>query len=368
MDFLIKDLSCCAIKKDEETIYDVYVDYLANMPYMRKQVFVFLAGLTLSLVVGGFFILYREGVPTVHASRYVLDNGDIYLATDVIGSKRVTTKKDVAFLFAQKNQRLLIAKNPQGGVPGTEQTDSVQLYLLSPDTATEEKITADLVDWATFDKKGERVLYTSRQADINLYDPATKNTVKVAKKAVNPDIAYDGSRVVYKKLPDSWQAGQYYDGSRGLFVKELKSDKEKQLTSAEADYAPFFSPDGAYVIFYGNSPEGLNSLFMVNADGSGRTQLSNVGETFVSDRTIDSPSEAPIWSSDGRYLVYESDRRIWINELDLANKRLVAATPIAYGVSPQWVEDGKTLSIVSSKGGKDSSALLVVDLKGNIIR
>ena len=334
---------------------------------MNKNTRAFALGLVLAVFAGVIFLQLRQ-TNIAHASRYVLDDGDIYLASDVIGSKRVTSQKDVKFLFGEKNGRLLIGKNLRGGIANSEVRDGADLYLLDADGIGSEKISDDQVDGAFFDKGArDRVVYVTRNADIKIYDLTLKKVAFTIHKGLNPDISSDGSGVVYKKLPENWKPNDYLDGSPGLYVTDLNSGSEHQLTNGEMDYAPLWSPDGKYILFFSNSPEGLNSLFEVNADGSGRTQITNIGEKVVSDKTVDSPSEQPIWSADGRYIVYESDRRIWVNELNLQSKKLISARPIAYGVAPSWVEDGKKISIVSTKASGKSNAVIIVDLDGNII-
>ncbi|MEP5103488.1 MAG: hypothetical protein ABJQ84_02665, partial [Ekhidna sp.] len=76
----------------------------------------------------------------------------------------------------------------------------------------------------------------------------------------------------------------------------------RKITSlGNANWAPFFTPDGSKILFSSNhaSERGFPfNLFMVNLDG---TELEQV--TF--DDTFDS---FPMFSPDGKYLVWASNR------------------------------------------------------------
>jgi hypothetical protein len=332
-----------------------------------KKLLVLAVGLI--FMVGIVFFTNTKEPNMAYAAKYIIQDSDVYLASELSGSKRITNNHDVKYLFGTTNDVLVLGKQKDAPVASSEKIGSTNLYLYRIDSGVEEKITDESVDTAFINKSnGKEVVFVTAGAEVKIYDIENKKVRKIVEKAINPNIDNAGKRVVYKKLSPQWQPGDYLDGSLGLFVTDLQTGEEKQLTSGEMDYAPLWSPDGKYVLFYSNNPDGLNSLYVVDANGNNLTQLSNLNEVFVSDKTVDSPSEPPIWSSDGRYIVYESDRRIWVNELDLKNKSLVSAKPISYGVSPEWVDDGKTISVVYTKANSKSASIVVIDLDGNIIK
>lgn len=337
--------------------------------FAKSTFFAFLLGLIVS-IIGGYLYFGSEGIlPQASAEKYILYDNDIYLASELAGSKRITTNGDIKYLYGHENNLLLLGKQKGKPVPASEDIGYTNLYLHKIDSKEEELISDEPIQSAFFNKHNKnQIIFVTTSAETKMYDLESKKIKKLAEKSLNPNVNNASTKVVYKKLSPNWLPGEYLDGSLGLYVTDIQTGQENQLTSGEMDYAPLWSPNGKYVIFYSNNPEGLNSLFAVNNDGSDLVQLSNIGETFVSDKTVDSPSELPIWSNDGKYIVYESDRRIWVNELDLDNKKLISAKAIAYGVSPEWVEDGKTISVVTTKASEKSSAITVMDLEGNIIR
>ncbi len=69
------------------------------------------------------------------------------------------------------------------------------------------------------------------------------------------------------------------------------------LTMGGSDTAPDWSPDGTRVAFTSRE-EGNYEIYIVGANGAGRTRLTTAGGTNV----------APTWSPDGRWIAYLSDR------------------------------------------------------------
>jgi Tol biopolymer transport system component len=87
-----------------------------------------------------------------------------------------------------------------------------------------------------------------------------------------------------------------------LYVARADGSEMRQVTQlGNANWAPFFTPDGTRILFSSNhaSPMGFPfNLFMVNLDGTGLEQV-----TF--DTAFDS---FPMFSPDGKRLVWGSNR------------------------------------------------------------
>jgi Tol biopolymer transport system component len=70
-----------------------------------------------------------------------------------------------------------------------------------------------------------------------------------------------------------------------------------QVARGASDTAPDWSPDGTRLAFTSRE-EGNFEIYVVNANGTGRTRLTRSGGTNV----------APTWSPDGQWIAYLSDR------------------------------------------------------------
>jgi Tol biopolymer transport system component len=72
-----------------------------------------------------------------------------------------------------------------------------------------------------------------------------------------------------------------------------------------ADVAPNWSPDGRAIAFERDNPDGFSEIYVVNADGSGLTKITNC----VGQRTGATPFDwcggyfGPVWTPDGRSIV-----------------------------------------------------------------
>ncbi|MEO4055148.1 DPP IV N-terminal domain-containing protein [Solibacillus sp. CAU 1738] len=67
----------------------------------------------------------------------------------------------------------------------------------------------------------------------------------------------------------------YIDGQEGIYKANVDGTDVEQLTSSETDrhHAPKYSHDGTKIIFLSKNPEGINSLYIANEDGSQQKQL-----------------------------------------------------------------------------------------------
>ncbi|GIW51430.1 MAG: peptidase S9 [Gemmatimonadales bacterium] len=116
---------------------------------------------------------------------------------------------------------------------------------------------------------------------------------------------------------------------------------------------PSWSPDGSQLVFTGYDG-GLSDLFIVNADGSGLTRLTN-------DRYADLH---PAWSPDGATIAFATDRgpdtdfntlaigplRIALYHLPTGRIELLDHME-GSNINPQWAPDGLSLAFVSNRTG-----------------
>jgi Tol biopolymer transport system component len=142
------------------------------------------------------------------------------------------------------------------------------------------------------------------------------------------------------------------------------------LTNNSAhDINPYWSPDGRRIAFQSDRT-GLMQIFVMNANGSDVTQLTNdeVNHEFgVSDH-------GP-WSPDGSRLLFTEwgapeteEWMLYAIGVDTQNKTLLAEVPALY-TSPSWSPDGKHIAFVvpaPQEGARDreGTRIHVVDVNG----
>ncbi|MGP8226997.1 MAG: winged helix-turn-helix domain-containing protein [Terracidiphilus sp.] len=117
-----------------------------------------------------------------------------------------------------------------------------------------------------------------------------------------------------------------------------------------------WSPDGSEILFVDRAPQGLDAIYIVPADGSGKPR-----RLLPEDRNAETD---PSWSPDGRKIVFatspnvgassKSDLRI----LDIATGN-VAVLPASDGlVVPHWSPDGQSIAAMTL----DAMAMKVIDI------
>jgi serine/threonine-protein kinase len=126
----------------------------------------------------------------------------------------------------------------------------------------------------------------------------------------NPDWAPDGNRIAYAGfLENTTQSG--------LFVYDLRT-KQKIMITRDSGEGPQWSPRGDRLVYQADDGNGHKNVFVINADGTGRKQLTN-------GRSNDGQAT---WSRDGNFIFWRSDQNgagwgIFSMRADGTNPRLL---------------------------------------------
>jgi TolB protein len=197
--------------------------------------------------------------------------------------------------------------------------DSYDIFRANPDGSGVTRLTtaAGYDAEATINRDG-RVVFTSvRDGDMEIYSMnGDGGDVRRLTHRPGPDggpfFSADGTQIVFRgrALPPGPELSDYMallrDGlwrPTALEIFVMNADgRLRQVTSlGGANFAPFFTPDGARIIFASNhhNPRGRDfELYLINIDGSGL-------ERVTWNPTFDG---FPMFSPDGRHLVFASNR------------------------------------------------------------
>ncbi len=159
---------------------------------------------------------------------------------------------------------------------------------------------------------------------------------------VHPSWSPDGTRLVYMQLTPQDQSTDDTangcpalpfraelwiidaDGSNARLLTTSTGSSNvdtsgAQINSAFDANAPDWSAAGDVIAFWSGQEQCYGQVWRINADGTGRTQLSKA--------PIPAHNDDPAWSPDGRYVLFTTDRNgrpeTWVMDADGSNPRFV---------------------------------------------
>jgi Tol biopolymer transport system component len=246
---------------------------------------------------------------------------------------------------------------------------NVDVYTALPNGNDLRRLTDDkgFDACAAYSADGRRIAYCSGQGGgpVQVWTMKQNGTDKrqvthMSGAAIFPDFSPDGSRIVFTAKP----AGS---PTRDIYVVGSDGNGLTRLTSGEGDNTyPAFSPDGSKIVFNSNRT-GTSQVYVMNADGSGQTQL-----TFDA-RPKDQVSD---WSPDGSEIAYLADTHgisdvtpswgdIWVMNADGSGQHPITNGASWYGTA--WSPDGtriatldlpsRTVYTVDAADGSDPQAV-----------
>ncbi len=229
------------------------------------------------------------------------------------------------------------------------------LYLLRVGGRNPVPLTADSTadDWQpAFSPDGERIAFRSeRDGGGIFFMGSTGESVKrVTDFGFNPTWSPDAREIAVANgsfvFPTDLGARV-----RGLAAVDVETGRRREVTGVGDGLQPSWSPHGYRIAYWGlRGASGQRDLWTVAADGS---EARSGGLEVTNDTALDWD---PVWSPDGRYLYFSSNRggtmNLWRVRIDERSGRVLgepepATTPSPWSGEMSFSRDGTRLAYSS---------------------
>jgi TolB protein len=164
-----------------------------------------------------------------------------------------------------------------------------------------------------------------------------------------PAVSPDGARIAFTSSRD---------GNAEIYVMAADGSAETRLTAFHRDdWSPVWSPSGDAIAFL-SAREGPARLFVMLPDGTGQRRL-------LADWDAEVEEESPVFSPDGSSLAVVVRRKDGGGEIWLADPKSGARRPLsqagARDSAPVWSPDGRYLVFASDVGEQSDLTIARVD-------
>jgi Tol biopolymer transport system component len=238
--------------------------------------------------------------------------------------------------FPGRNGKIVFQRNTGAAEPQT------QIFTVNPDGSGLAQLTNTGINrlprWSA---DGTKIVFISGRSGNNEIwvmnadgSGQTQITHTVLGSCNSPAFSPDGSKIVYEN----------YIVGGNIWVINADGSGLKQLTSTDNDFDPIWSPDGSKIAFHRFISSKYDIFVMNAADGSGQTDIS-----------LDPSSSDvyPEWSPDGRMITFTSmSGGVWVMNADGSGRKQLSTPPgILQDFTPAWSPDGAKIAFVRSSFG-----------------
>ena len=309
--------------------------------------------------ISSSFNLYAAPAPQVGAAKIAFaSNRDgrvqIYLMNaDGSGQVRLTKgdANDDLPRWSPNGLKILFQSDRDDSVNGYN-----DIYLINPDGTGPTRLTTSPNDDCapSWSPDGSKIVFQSlrdgQRHQIYSMNADGTNQVSLGASTGNdrqPAWSPNGTKIAFASDRD-------HEGFASVYVMNSNGSSPQRLTfSADGvtDEQPAWSRGGSKIAFV-STRDGDKEIYVMNADGSGQTRLTNdLGN-----------DDSPFWSPDGSKIIFRSDRlrdccdptsQVWVMNSDGSGLANLSGNQFGDYAS-SWTSGGGNLSPVANAGGSYS--------------
>lgn len=195
---------------------------------------------------------------------------------------------------------------------------------------------------------GESIVFRSDRdggGGLFLMGATGENVRRLTDFGFYPSWSPDGKEIVFSS--DTFEEPMSRNTRSALWAVNVATGEKRQLTEQDA-IQPAWSPSGARIAFWGMNEGGQRDVWTISRDG-------NAPMPVTDHASID---WNPVWSPDGKYLYFISDRHgsmnLWRVALDENSGKILGepeniVTPSVYSRNLSFSRDGKQFIYVQSE-------------------
>lgn len=269
-----------------------------------------------------------------------------------LAPKRVSNVLDVYPMLSPDGSKILFESN---------RTGNAAIYVMDADAKNLKQLTNNTAPnhCPIWSPDGKKIVFASERdnGDSEIYvmnadGSEQRNLSRQAGDDSHPHWSPDGERVVFnsaRSTPDlkaDW-AKQFHE----IFTMKFDGSDVKQLTHLKTvSTYPSFSPDGKFICFRSVTNDPAFRWDLTSAERNSEVFVMNVDGTNPVNLTKNAAYDGwPMWSPDGKKIVFSSNRAgpANIGQLYLINRGGTGLQQITDGpgsfVQPSWSPDGNKI-------------------------
>jgi len=227
---------------------------------------------------------------------------------------------------------------------GSVRGSTMQIFVMNGDGSAQTRLTDKTYDsyapvWSPDGTKIAFVNYLHGQGEVYVMDADGSNQIRLTNSngSRNPSWSPDSTKIALTTYDQSFNSDVFVVNADGTGMTNLSQDPTG--TSS----LPRWSPDGTKIIFI-SSQDDSASIYVMDADGTNTTRLTN------------SFDDAPVWSPDGTKISFVrwgvSGTEIYVMDADGNNQTNLTNTgnvlPTApYHFEPSWSPDSTQVTFTT---------------------